>query len=211
VRHVREALTAVAPGVRPLVGATPDGVVALLPCPPDATRAEAVEAVRAAVEVIRPGLGEPLAAISVPCREIDAYSRAYAQARQVLQCIRAFHGPGSTRVLAADDLGAGRLLLMGADGAEADRFVDETLRDMLADSGAPDLLLTLVRFFEDQRSVRRVAGHLDVHENTVRYRLAKIEELTGLPVRTDSDAQLSMQLALLVLHMRGRLQTLMTR
>jgi GAF domain-containing protein len=211
VRRVREALAAAAPGVRPLVGATPDGVVALLPCPPDATRVEAVEAVRAAVEVIRPGLGEPLAAISVPCRELDAYSRAYAQARQVLQCIRAFHGPGSTRVLAADDLGAGRLLLMGADGAEADRFVDETLRDMLADSGAPDLLLTLVRFFEDQRSVRRVAGHLDVHENTVRYRLAKIEELTGLPVRTDSDAQLSMQLALLVLHMRGRLQTLMTR
>ena len=73
---------------------------------------------------------------SVPCRDADAYPRAYAQTRQVLQCIRAFHGPGSTRVLAADELGAGRLLLMGADAAEADRFVDETLRNMLADTGA---------------------------------------------------------------------------
>jgi DNA-binding PucR family transcriptional regulator len=191
--------------VRVLAGATKDGVVVLLP------GEDGVEAVRELVHDVRAKLGEPLAAISVPCQDVEAYGRAYAQTRQVLQCIRAFHAPGSTRVLAADDLGSGRLLLMGADAAEADRFVEETLRDMLADSGAPHLLLTLVRFFEEQRSVRRVAARLDVHENTVRYRLAKIEELTGLPVRTDSDAQLSMQLALLVLHMRGRLQDLMAR
>ncbi|MDA0160321.1 GAF domain-containing protein [Solirubrobacter ginsenosidimutans] len=211
VRAVREAFVTAAPGARVMTGATPDGVVVLLPAEPDATRASAVETARATLEAARTTLGEPLAALSVPCSDAEAYPRAYAQVRQVLQCIRAFHGPGSTRVLAADELGAGRLLLMGADAAEADRFVDETLRNMLADSGAPDLLLTLVRFFEDQRSVRRVAAHLDVHENTVRYRLAKIEELTGLPVRTDSDAQLSVQLALLVLHLRGRLQALMTR
>jgi GAF domain-containing protein len=197
VRAVREAF-----GGKVLCGGTADGVAVLI-------HGTDVAAARAHVEAARAQLGEPLAAISVPCRDGDAYPRAYAQTRQVLQCIRAFHGPGSTRVLAADELGAGRLLLMGADATEADRFVDETLRDMLADSGAPDLLLTLVRFFEDQRSVRRVASHLDVHENTVRYRLAKIEELTGLPVRTDSDAQLTVQLALLVLHMRGRLRTLL--
>jgi DNA-binding PucR family transcriptional regulator len=54
-----------------------------------------------------------------------------------------------------------------------------------------------------------VAARLDVHENTIRYRLARIEQLTGHPVRTDSDVQLSMQLALLILHTRGRLSQLM--
>jgi GAF domain-containing protein/sugar diacid utilization regulator len=214
VRVVRDAFRVAAPDLKVLAGATADGIVALLPSSADTTRQGAVEAVRGIVEAARERIGvagEPLAAISVPCTGADGYARAYAQTRQVLQCIRAFHGPGSTRVLAADDLGAGRLLLMGADAAEADRFVEETLRDMLADGGASDLLRTLVGFFEDQRSVRRVATRLDVHENTVRYRLAKIEELTGLPVRTDSDAQLTMQLALLVLHMRGRLEALMAR
>ena len=44
-----------------------------------------------------------------------------------------------------------------------------------------------------------------MHENTIRYRLARIEELTGLPVTHDPDAQLRARLSLLVLMLEGRL------
>jgi PucR-like helix-turn-helix protein len=54
-------------------------------------------------------------------------------------------------------------------------------------------------------SIRRCALELGVHENTIRYRLARIEELTGLCVTHDPDAQLGARLSLLVLMTQGRL------
>ena len=44
-----------------------------------------------------------------------------------------------------------------------------------------------------------------MHENTIRYRLSRIEELTGLAVTHDPDAQLRARLSLLVLLLQGRL------
>jgi DNA-binding PucR family transcriptional regulator len=109
-------------------------------------------------------------------------------------------------VLSAHDLGAGRLLLSSADPAEAERFAEETLGALLSGAdGMGDLVETLRVFFDTGRSVRRSAVELAVHENTVRYRLVRIEEITGLPIATDSDAQLSAQLALLVLRLQRRL------
>jgi DNA-binding PucR family transcriptional regulator len=54
-------------------------------------------------------------------------------------------------------------------------------------------------------SIRRCALELGVHENTIRYRLARIEELTGLSVTHDPDAQLGARLSLLVLMIQGSL------
>jgi DNA-binding PucR family transcriptional regulator len=120
--------------------------------------------------------------------------------------MQAFRRPESEAVLSADDLGAGRLLLSSTDPAGAERFAEETLGDLLSDAeGMADLMATLRTFFETARSVRRSAAQLAVHENTVRYRLVRIEEITGLPIAGDADAQLSAQLALLVLRLHGRL------
>jgi DNA-binding PucR family transcriptional regulator len=44
---------------------------------------------------------------------------------------------------------------------------------------------------------------LGVHENTVRYRLARVHALTGLDVAGDASDQLSVQMALLVLRLQG--------
>jgi DNA-binding PucR family transcriptional regulator len=108
------------------------------------------------------------------------------------------------QVFAADDLGAGRLFLSTTDTAEADSFTRETLGALLEETGG-ELLVTLRVFFDTGRSIRRSAERLHVHENTIRYRLSRIEELTGLVVGSDSDAQLSAQLALLILRLQGRL------
>jgi hypothetical protein len=49
-----------------------------------------------------------------------------------------------------------------------------------------------------------VAERLGVHENTIRYRLSRVEQLTGLAVTHDPDAQLQAHMALLVLELQGR-------
>ena len=110
------------------------------------------------------------------------------------------------RVLTADDLGAGRLLLASATRDEARRFSHDALGALLVDEEhTRDLLTTLRAFFDSGRSVRRSALALGVHENTIRYRLARIEESTGLAVGTSSEDELRAQLALLVLRLEGAL------
>jgi DNA-binding PucR family transcriptional regulator len=64
-------------------------------------------------------------------------------------------------------------------------------------------LCTLQVFFDAARSVRQTATRLGVHENTIRYRLARIAELTGLDLATNADHQLAGQLATLVLRLEG--------
>jgi DNA-binding PucR family transcriptional regulator len=109
-------------------------------------------------------------------------------------------------VLTADDLGPGRLVLGAAEREDAERFAHDALGALLADEeGTQDLLHTLQVFFEKGRSVRRSARALDVHENTIRYRLARIEDRTGLGVAHDSNDQLTAQLALLLLRLEGTL------
>jgi DNA-binding PucR family transcriptional regulator len=106
--------------------------------------------------------------------------------------------------LAADDLGPARLFLANAKGAAVSRFVDDVIGALLVDDeGVAELLRTLESFYETGRSVRLSAERLGVHENTVRYRLSRVTQITGLDVAADADHQLSVQVALLVLRLQG--------
>ena len=70
-------------------------------------------------------------------------------------------------------------------------------------AGDDGLLETLHVFFDTGRSIRASGAQLAVHENTVRYRLARVRTLTGLDVAADASDQLSVQMALLVLRLQG--------
>jgi sugar diacid utilization regulator len=145
-------------------------------------------------------------AISTIVRSPGDDAAAHTQACQVLQVMRAHVDSDGDMVLATGDLGAGRLLLATADHDWAQRFARDTLGAIL--SPAPkheELLVTLNAFLQVGRGVRRAAELLDVHPNTVRYRLANIERITGLAVTTDDHAYLTAQMALLVLRLSGRL------
>ena len=48
---------------------------------------------------------------------------------------------------------------------------------------------------------------LRVHENTIRYRLSRIAEITHLDVVGNGDDQLAVQMALLILRLEGKLPT----
>ena len=105
-------------------------------------------------------------------------------------------------MLAADDLGPGRLFVARGDTAGIDRFVEDVLGPLL-EAGDDGLITTLHVFFDTARSIRTSAARLSVHENTIRYRLARVCSLTGLDVAGDASDQLSVQMALLVLRLQG--------
>lgn len=207
-RTTSDAFRAAAPHAGVIATGVAEGVVVIVEAPADVPSLAGVATVKdvvaAACRALDPE-GRLVAGLSTVCKGPGDYVRAYVQARQVVQCLGTFHRPGSVDLLAADDLGAGRMFLANADAAEAERFVEETLGGLIGDAVAGDLLVTLSAFFQHGRSIRWSAAELGVHENTIRYRLSRIEELTGLAIASDSDAQLSAQLALLVLRLQGRL------
>jgi sugar diacid utilization regulator len=195
------------PSVRNMLATeVPEGMAVLLELPGDLPTMEAIVAVRARVEQALAGLRgcRMLATISTRCVEPADYVRAYEEARQVMRCRDTVGGETGARVLTADDLGPGRLVLTASERADAARFAHDALGSLLGDDeGTQDLLLTLQAFFKHGRSVRRSARALGVHENTIRYRLTRIEDRTGLRVAHSSDDQLTAQLALLVLRLEG--------
>ena len=64
------------------------------------------------------------------------------------------------------------------------------------------LLDTLERYLAERRSVIESARALFIHPNTLRQRLARIEELTG--VELDHDDLLSLELAIKLARLHGR-------
>lgn len=204
-RAAAAAFRKVAPGLVVLATEVAEGIAAIVEVPAADSAATGVPAVKRLTAEVCASLdpaGLLRAAISAPCEGPGEYGGAYEEAREVIGCLQAF---GATEVLCADDLGAARILLANTAPAEVERFALETLGAMLDEEVPGEFLGTLVGFFDNGRSVRRAATALDVHENTIRYRLGRVRELTGLDVAADSDAQLSAQLALLVLRLRGSL------
>lgn len=153
--------------------------------------------------------GDVLCAVSSTCTRPADYRYGRDEAVRILRCLRTLRSSDedAISILAADDLGACRLMLDMVDRAEADRFIRNTLGPLL-DSGnttVEELLVTVRVFSEQSRSVRNTARFLGVHENTIRYRLGRVATLTGLDVGANSDAQLTVQIALLILKIQGRL------
>jgi len=209
-RRVAEAFAAAAPDLRAFVAGVEKGAAVVLELPSAPSTIQAIRAAKAVAENVLAQMApdrSATAALSTACSAPEDYPAAYEQARQVSRCISTFGAPGHADVLSADDLGAGQLLLANADPREVERFVATTLNALLDsdDATTQDLLLTLQGFFSCSRSVRRSAALLDVHENTIRYRLARVQDITGLDIVGNGDDQLAAQLALLVLRLQGAL------
>jgi GAF domain-containing protein len=132
------------------------------------------------------------------------YRAAYVDVQQVVACIRRFAPRPGAAVFSAEDLGAGRVFLATSDRELVVSHAEATLGVLVGDPAKADLLATLCSFFDNKASTRRVAERLGVHENTIRYRLSRVEQLTGLAVTHDPDAQLQAHMALLVLELQGR-------
>jgi sugar diacid utilization regulator len=149
--------------------------------------------------------GGLIAGVSALRENLEQYADAHDEAKQIVDCLRCFGSPDGPAVFLSRELGLGRVFLATSDPDSVRAFAAEKFGGIVGDESKRDLLATLSCFFENLASVRRCALHLAVHENTIRYRLARIEELTGLAITHDPDAQLGARLSLLVLTLSGSL------
>jgi DNA-binding PucR family transcriptional regulator len=110
---------------------------------------------------------------------------AHISAREALAGLRAAPArPDVPRPVAADDLLPERAL---SGDPVAHRKLVATCIDPVAAAGG-ELLPTLVAFLESGNALESCARTLFVHPNTVRYRLRRVRELTGLQPGTPRDA-----------------------
>lgn len=181
-----------------------EGTILLIEAPAEAARQQFVDEVKEAMRHTMASLGEPAAVVGVSgVTRPDLLQRAYRETREVVTCVDRF-ARSSDRVIAVDDLGPARLFVANGDPERVRRYARDVLGGLLGRApGSADLLRTLQCFFETGRSVRESAARLGIHENTVRLRLAKVHDLTGLDVASDAQQQLSAQTALLVLRLEG--------
>jgi GAF domain-containing protein len=129
-------------------------------------------------------------------------ARAYRQALDAAMIGRALLGDGGA--IGYAEVGAYRYLVhIAAENAPHDRM--RAAVDRLIEYDAKrrtSLLDTLERYLAERRSVIESARELFIHPNTLRQRLGRIEELTGL--RLDEDDLLSLELAIKLARLHGR-------
>lgn len=151
-------------------------------------------------------LGAPVQlALSAP-RSLEQLPAALREAERVAACQRTFAGIGDPApLLAADELGVAQLYVASARPEEALQFALDTLGPIADDPAEATLLTTLLAHAEAGGSVRATAHRQGVHENTVRYRLARTAELTGLDVLGDDADRATARTAAVILRLAGRL------
>jgi PucR family transcriptional regulator, purine catabolism regulatory protein len=114
-----------------------------------------------------------------------------------------------SRMLSFEDTGAYRLLLpaMSDDPAELERFYSDTIAPLVAydEQYGTELVHTLEAFLANDGSMAATHKQLFTHRHTIRYRLERIKELTGLDVNsTDGRERLGLGLkAMRVLGVRA--------
>ncbi len=109
-------------------------------------------------------------------------------------------------VLAFEDTGSYRLLLsaMSEDRAELERFYAETIGRLVAydDQYETDLVQTLETFLDCDGNVAGSAQKLFTHRHTIRYRLERVREISGLDVGS-SDGRERLGLGLKAMRVLG--------
>ncbi|MDR1808386.1 MAG: helix-turn-helix domain-containing protein [Propionibacteriaceae bacterium] len=116
---------------------------------------------------------------------VAALGSAPASARPALMGYRAAAmAPAAPRPVHADDLLAERVL--AGDETAGRALVTRAIQPL--DSSGGDLTATLTAYLDEGSSVEATARRLFVHANTVRYRLRRIVELTGLDPMNPPDA-----------------------
>ena len=141
-------------------------------------------------------------ALSRPATDPVDVHRAGAEA---LLAANVAEAQGRT-LLAFEETGAYRLLLpaMSENPDELRRFHDETVAPLVAydEQYDTELVRTLETFLDVDASVAKTAERLFTHRHTIRYRLERVRELTGLDV-SSTDGRESLGLGLKAMRVLG--------
>jgi sugar diacid utilization regulator len=194
-RGARAVLPVAAAVLAPRAEAPGAEVVILLPGADDATAGRAADAVVRELQSALPGHTFALGR-SRPAGDPADLHRAGAEA---LLAANVAEGDAERPILAFEESGAYRLLLsaMSEDPAELQRFYAETVEPLVAydEQYETGLVQTVEAFLEADGNVAGTAQRLFTHRHTIRYRLERVKELSGLDVgSTDGREKLSLGL-----------------
>jgi len=141
--------------------------------------------------VSRPFAGHFGAGTVVAGSIVSTLQEAHASAQEALSGYRALgYLAGSPRVLRAAELIAARVI-------SGDTSAIEPLVAQLRSSLREDVRQTLACYLESAPTIEGCARALSVHVNTVRYRLKRVMEVTGLDPFEPADA-LTLRIALMI-------------
>lgn len=194
------------PGCATPLAVTVPGADVLLLTLPEGPDNQVLRDVRQAVERVIEELSDEApvrgAAVSRVLRDVADYPRAHRELRAVLEATAAVAG-GRRRVALASELGVMRLIVAGT-GGESRQFAEELLGPLLRYDAETqsELLPTLRCYLDSGAQVRATARALSVHENTVRYRLMRIVEVSGIDP-ADMGGLLDARFALQILDLAG--------
>jgi PucR family transcriptional regulator, purine catabolism regulatory protein len=111
-------------------------------------------------------------------------NRSYQEALVALKVGRKLSGPGS--LLRFDDVGTYKILfdIWERDPEAIRSLYEETVArvDRYDEENATQLMQTLVVFLRNDENLTKTAEDLFAHRHTIRYRLTKIADITGLSV-----------------------------
>jgi PucR family transcriptional regulator, purine catabolism regulatory protein len=181
------------------VGQYVDVIVALYPVDSNGQTAR----VRAQIEELRAQLamrtpsGLVTAGISRPTQGLRALREAYREAKDAVSISHELGDMDATTFYGDLKLYQLLLALKEQNLAYMSRFYKDTLAPLVEhdERKQSDLVRTLNGFFEANGNLAQAAKDLDVHRNTLVYRLERISELTELDLN-DADNRLILHLAL---------------
>ena len=170
-------------------------VVVLVPGGDDAIAKRAAEGVLRELQAGLPGHTFAIGRSRVALDPLDLHRAG----NEALLAVNVAEGDEERPLLAFEQTGAYRLLLsaMSEDPAELQRFYAETVEPLVAydEQYETELVRTVEAFLDNDGNVAGTAQKLFTHRHTIRYRLERVRELSGLDVgSTDGREKLSLGL-----------------
>ncbi len=134
-----------------------------------------------------------------PSTSASAIARSYAQARRALETAQRFGNQGD--VVVFEDLGLYRLLFHVSDPSELRGFTDHVLGQLVEydQRHNADFVRTLEAFLDHNGNLQATARELNLHVNSVAYRMQRIRAIAGLDFEHSEDRLLA-QVALKILN-----------
>ncbi|WP_040716370.1 PucR family transcriptional regulator [Nocardia veterana] len=142
----------------------------------------------------------PHIAIGAAGAGVEGFRRSHRQAQQA-RGVAALRGPGA-KVVAATDPGLVVAALLGGDPAAVRDWVVDVLGPLATDTASDARLRDTLRvFLRTGSSYKAAAQELDLHYNSVKYRVGRAVSRRGRPIAGD---RLDVEIALLVCEWYGR-------
>ncbi|GIZ11163.1 PucR family transcriptional regulator [Pseudomonas sp. NCCP-436] len=173
--------------------------IALLPCPDAHSEARNRQAMTTLLDELRPQLGPLRLFLGLGSAGCDAprLAQGLGEARQALSVAQRF--PERLGLCSFNELGVLELLGAIRNRSLLDRFVERVVGPLIGDDSRhqPVLMPTLEAWFAENGNLALAAQRLNVHRNTLSYRLQRIEALTGCSFEDPHD-RLNISVALLI-------------